>query len=172
MFVGRMVPGKGWDTFLEAIAQLKRSGHDVTGELLGDGESLQAAKALVEELGLCGTVEVRGRVEPSSVRDALRGATLVNPTVLSEGFQSTLLEALAEGGRVVTYPVPGAELLREQGAPVLITDDKHADALAAVMERLIAEPPPVVEPSFMEQWTWPTRSRQYLEILRGVTGKD
>lgn len=40
VFVGRVVPGKGWETFLHAVAALRADGHDVDGELLGGGPQL------------------------------------------------------------------------------------------------------------------------------------
>ncbi len=171
VFVGRMVPGKGWDTFLHAIAKLRAEGYEVDGELLGDGESLSDAHSLARELGLEGTVEVRGRVDVPQVREALAGATLVNPTVLSEGFQTTLLEAIAEKGRVVTFPVPGAQLLREQGGPVIVTADQSLESLIESLHSFLMAPPPLALDGFIDQWTWPYRSEQYLEVLDEVINK-
>lgn len=37
VFVGRLVAGKGWDTFLETFAWLTQQGVNVTGEVIGDG---------------------------------------------------------------------------------------------------------------------------------------
>ena len=142
VFVGRMVDGKGWDSFLEAIARLTAAGQHVTTELLGDGAQLEDVRARVRDLGLDDLVQVRGRVTPQQVRESLRGATLVNPTVLSEGFQTTLLEALAERGRVVTYSVPGAALLAEQRMPVMVCDERTVDSLTDTVSTMLRSPPP------------------------------
>ena len=56
VFVGRMVPGKGWDTFIEAVAQLRAQGQEVTGELLGAGADLDAAREMITAKGLDGVV--------------------------------------------------------------------------------------------------------------------
>lgn len=168
VFVGRMVPGKGWDTFLEAVAELRQLGYEVTGELLGDGADLEQAHERIQELGLAGTVAARGRVDQAEVRQALRGATLVNPTVLSEGFQTTLLEAIAERGRVVTFQVPGAELLREQGAPVSICEQPTAQALADAIRDALKAPLPLADPALINAWTWPARAREYAKIAEQV----
>lgn len=164
VFVGRMVSGKGWDVFVDLVARLRAEGREVTGELLGDGPELAALRARVTELGLDPAVRVRGRVEPRGVRAALAGATLVNPTVLAEGFQTTLLEALAEGGRVVTYPVPGAEALRAEGRAVRVTGERDPEQLlAAVREELgtARDPGPP-----MDSWTWGHRASEYVEVCR------
>lgn len=168
VFVGRMVPGKGWDTFLKAMHMLRQQGYEVTGELLGDGADLEQAREHIQELGLAETVVARGRVDQEEVRQALRGATLVNPTVLSEGFQTTLLEAIAERGRVVTFQVPGAELLREQGAPVSICEQPTAQALADAICDALEAPLPLADPALINAWTWPARAHEYAEIAEQV----
>lgn len=165
VFVGRMVSGKGWDDFLKAISELRTMGHQVDGEMLGDGAALPAAEALARELGLADVVAIRGRVSAQQVRSSLSGATLVNPTVLSEGFQTTLLEAIAEKGRVVTYQVPGSILLRDTGMPVAITPKKTAMSLVETLDRYLSNPMPLVSPEAIQAWTWPHRALEYAEII-------
>lgn len=168
VFVGRMVPGKGWDTFLDAVAAVRAQGLEFTGELLGDGADLEEARTRIEELGLGDAIQAHGRVSQDEVRLALRGATLVNPTVLSEGFQTTLLEAIAERGRVVTFEVPGAGLLHDQGAPVSICSEPTTEALAAAIQACVEEPLPLADPSMIDAWTWPARAREYAAIAAEV----
>lgn len=168
LFVGRIVPGKGWDDYLGLIAGLREQGLQVRGEMLGDGTDMPSLLDQVQRLGLSEVVDVRGRVSPLQVRQSLRGATLVNPTVLSEGFQTTLLEAIAEQGRVVTYPVPGAEKLREEGAPVKITERRDLAALLEATQALLADPPPLLGPEAVQHWTWPERATQYVGLCREV----
>lgn len=168
VFVGRVVAGKGWDTFLEAVRRLRERGTEVTGEILGDGAERERAVAYAQELGVSEVVAVRGRVSQEQVRQALRGSTLVNPTVLSEGFQTTLLEAIAERGRVVTFDVPGAYLLRKQGAPVTICESKDAAGLSQALIEMLSAPPGPADPSFITQWTWPVRAAQYATIAEQV----
>ena len=171
VFVGRVVEGKGWDDFLQAVAALRARGHEVDGEILGAGPMLETARALRDELGLGGVVELRGRVPADEVRRCLTGATLVNPTVLSEGFQTTLLEALAERGRIVTYIVPGAELLRESGAPVVICREKNCGSLIEALEGVLAAPGQPASADFVTEWTWPVRAREYANIAQEVVAE-
>lgn len=168
VFVGRMVPGKGWDTFIEAVARLREAGAQVSGELLGTGADLEAARALIARRGLTEQVCAPGRVSADEVRSRLAGATLVNPTVLSEGFQTTLLEALAERGRVVTFTVPGARVLAEQGNPVIITAERTVDSLVATLRDFLEAPPPLGEPDLIDAWTWPVRAREYAAIASSL----
>ena len=136
--------------------------------MLGDGAQLQAARDLAAQLKLDDVVDIPGRVTPAQVRQAIAGATLVNPTVLSEGFQTTLLEAIAEGGRVVTFPVPGAQLLEAQGAPVNITSARTVESLSKAVTAMLRAPKAPASRELLEQWSWPVRARQYEQIAARV----
>lgn len=172
VFVGRMVPGKGWDTFIEAVARLNGEGVEVTGELLGAGADLEAARALIADRNLADRLCAPGRVSAQEVRSRLAGATLVNPTVLSEGFQTTLLEALAERGRVVTFTVPGARLLAEQGHPVVITEERNLESLVDSLRSYLREPAPLAQPDLIDAWTWPVRAREYARIASTLLSEE
>lgn len=164
VFVGRLVPGKGWQDFLRLIADLRAAGVPVTGEVVGDGPDREQLEEVWHELGLEAVVQLRGRLLPAEVRRAVRGATLVNPTVLSEGFQTTLLETIAEAGRVVTYPVPGASLLASQGAPVFVTAERTTAGLLAAVRTLLDRDPPPASRDMITEWCWPSRADQYVRI--------
>lgn len=171
VFVGRVVAGKGWEQFLTTIASLRAEGLAVDGELLGAGAQLDDARAMCHDLGLDDSVRIPGRVPPAEVRDSLAGATLINPTVLSEGFQTTLLEAISEGARVVTYEVPGARLLASQGAPVIVCAERSGAALVDATRSMLASPPPAAAPEVLQAWTWPVRAREYAAIAEQVLGR-
>ncbi len=159
VFVGRLVPGKGWEAFMETVTQLRAKGFDVTGSLLGNGPDEEAARRAAPD-----GVTVHGRVSPAEVGVQLRGATLVNPTVLSEGFQTTLLEALAAGGQVVTYPVPGAQVLADDGAPVMITDRRDQTSLRQAVEAVLDDPGEPYPWPKLEKWSWRNRAAQFEAI--------
>lgn len=161
VFVGRLVPGKGWDDFLDAVRGLRDSGVEVTGRILGGGPDLDEVTHRVSELELDGAVEVLGRVAPDRVRSELAGATLVNPTTLSEGFQTTLLEALDAGGGVVTYPVPGASALAEDGAPVRITPRAEVADLIEAVAAEVGAPGERYDRSRLRKWSWDERAAQF-----------
>ena len=126
--------------------------------MLGDGAQLQAARNLAAQLKLDDVVDIPGRVTPAQVRQAIAGATLVNPTVLSEGFQTTLLEAIAEGGRVATFPVPGAQLL----------EARTVEAMTKTITAMLRAPKALASRELLEQWSWPVRARQYEQIAARV----
>lgn len=169
-FLGRLVGGKGWDDFLEAAATLRRRGNvqEFDLEIMGDGPDRSKLEAKVDKLGLRDISRVRGQITPAEVRRRLDGGVLVNPTVLSEGFQTTLLEAIALGGQIVSYPVPGLDQLIADGAPVEKVRARDIPALASAMEAVVLRPRAHVDPSVLTKWSWEKRGREYLSAVAAV----
>lgn len=168
VFVGRMVEGKGWDTFIDAIIQLRAENHDVTGELIGDGPMLAKAQERIINAGLQDWVKTVGRVSPEEVRQRLAGATLVNPTVLSEGFQTTLVEALSVTGRVVTFPVPGAQMLKDHGFPVKISAEKTTSYLVETLKKFFRDVPSAGITEEIVKFTWPYQAQAYEQLCASI----
>lgn len=173
VFVGRLVPGKGADVFVDAIALLTARGLDVRGEILGDGGEYDGIRQALADRGLQDVVRMKGRVPSEAVRSSLRHAVLINPTTLAEGFQTTLLEALDEGGAVVTFDVPGAALLREQGHPVTIVGEQTAEAVADATDAMLHRGWEVTP---LQGWHWEERAAEYAAraeslVARNVSGQ-
>ncbi|TFD61353.1 glycosyltransferase [Cryobacterium suzukii] len=172
VFVGRLVPGKGWDRFLEAGALLAQDPHfaPFTLDVLGDGPDRAALLNQIGALGLESLATAHGYVDGETVRSHLSNSVLVNPTTLAEGFQTTLLEALAGQGQIVTYKVPGAAKLKEEGAPVRIVSGQTAADLANAMRLTLDTPQPPYPLNKLEQWSWPHRAQQYLTLIENARG--
>lgn len=96
--IGRVVPIKDIKTFIRAAALLRRVIPAIQVEVLGPQEedAIYAAEcaALVEELGLVGTVHLRGRVQ---VKEWLPRLDVHVLTSISEAQPLTILEAGAAG---------------------------------------------------------------------------
>ncbi len=169
-FVGRLVPGKGADRVLRAIATLAESHRGLVRDvqIIGDGPERERLERLSDRLGLSDVVTFTGRIEPAAVFTALAGSVFVNPTTLAEGFQTTLLEALAVGARIVTFPVPGAQLLSDQGAPVTIVESRSNEALVAAIQASVTHPLPAFDEQGLVSWRWSARASEYLELATTV----
>ena len=169
VFVGRMVPEKGWRAFLDAVALCRERGFEGEAVLLGGGPDVDAVRARVAELGLSG-VSIPGRVPPEVVAQTIRGGVLVNPTTASEGFQLTLVEAMASGAAIVTYAVGGTdEVSRVPGADVRVVPMGDAQALAEATWRAVGRPAPSVDPAVLAPWDWGHVADAYVEVLRDVS---
>lgn len=170
VFLGRLVPGKGWEDFVEMCSILVLRGFEFEGHIVGDGIDRGAVLEASTARDLAERVRVRGRLQGDALHAAMADATLVNPTRLAEGFQTSLIEAVAAGGDVITYPIAGAETLRAAGAPVRIVEESTPAALAdAVMHGDIGARFPR---EALRAWDWKTRAADYLAIARVMTERD
>jgi len=109
--LSRLVPRKGIDTVIEALARVPDAELVVAGggeapDLVTDPEAQRLA-ALARRKGVADRVYVRGRVERSDVPDLLRSADVVVCTPWYEPFGIVPLEAMACGVPVVVSSVGG-----------------------------------------------------------------
>lgn len=174
VFVGRLVPGKGWDTFLAACAALRDTMRErgVEAHVLGGGPDFERCRASVAELGIADFTHLHGPVDSARVREMLTGAVLVNTSVLAEGFGITLLEAMAVGAQIVSYPIPAAPVLLEQGAPVWIVDPPNVDELTRQIANALDLHKPPVSQQVLAAWSWETRAREYAELIDDVVARS
>ena len=174
VFVGRLVPGKGWDTFLAACAEIQDTmrARGVEAHVLGGGPDLEQCRQRVADLGIGDLTHVEGAVDSARVKEMLTGAVLVNASVLAEGFGITLLEAMAVGAQIVSYPIPAAPALLEAGAPVRIVDPPSVDELARQVADALDHPQPRVSDDVLSAWSWETRAREYAAEMDDVVGRE
>ncbi len=145
--VGRLVEKKGFDTLLEALAILKKSGHTFRASIMGDGEERDQLEALRHRLGLEDTVELTGAVDQSSVREAMKGATLFSlPCRIGtdgnrDALPTVLLEALAVGLPIVSTTVTGIPEILDGGRCGKLLEPNDPRGLARAMAELLDNPP-------------------------------
>ncbi len=127
---------KGHDTLLEAIAlaqdRLRASGRRTL--LIGDGEELPAMKALAERRGIADLVEFAGAL-PNAAREMRRGGILVAPSRW-EGSPYAVLEALAQGMKVLASDCPGNRDLVQPPTNGWLFPVDDVDALADLLVRV------------------------------------
>ena len=132
--VGRLVPIKNHELFLDALAVLGRTGaHPVMGVVVGAGEREDHLKAVAGALGIEDRVLWLGwRRDLPELYSALDAVAL---TSHDEGTPVALLEALAAGAPVVARDVGGvAEVLGDVGAGQVIPRNAGPEAWAEALE--------------------------------------
>jgi len=168
VFIGRIVEEKGWRAFLDAAAAAEADGWRGETWLIGKGNERDTALERARELGIRRLV-APGQLPSEEVRDALRGAVYVNPSVAAEGFQLTQVEALAAGASLVTYEVGVAtELASTPGLAVSLIDRGDASALSDAVRDELDRPAP--RPTFeqLARWDWGRLADAYVEVLDDV----
>lgn len=140
VWVGRMIPLKGADMAIRAVAQTPG---DVRLTLYGDGPQRPELEALVAELGLAGRVQFGGWLAHDVLHETLaRYRGLVFPS-LRESNGIVIQEAMAIGLPVLALRWGGPLGLAEQGEALFVEPQGRGEvvrALAAQMIRLAEEP--------------------------------
>lgn len=109
--VGKLLPRKGFDTMIEALAAIPDAEYVIVGgpdsaSLSGHPE-VQRLRTLASELGVADRVEFTGSVAHADMPAVLRSADVVTCTSWYESFGRIPLEAMACGVAVVGSAVGG-----------------------------------------------------------------
>jgi len=115
VFVGRLLPVKGVDMLIEAIAQLKHTGRQVELSVVGAGPAGHEWKALVARLGMEHEVSFMGNLGPEAVaREIAHSHALCLPSIRESGG-GVLLEAMACARPVIAFNFGGpAEIVSDE----------------------------------------------------------
>ena len=137
--VARLVPQKGIDVLIRALAQTSGAAQDWTLTLVGDGPEREALERQVLQAGLEEKVHFLGfRSDPQT--SLLQASVFVLPSRY-EGMPNALLEAMAVGlAVVVTDASPGPLEVVEAGVTGLVVPSDEPAALADALDRLAAQP--------------------------------
>lgn len=164
VFIGRLVPDKGWRESVYVFNTLAEDNPGLTLDIFGSGPETLAARELVEASPHKDRIQLYGSQPATVIKEKLSGAVLLNPTRLAEGFQTTLLEAFASGTRIVTYKTPGISELLSSGA--MIWESKDLDQLVEHSMIALKAKPAVPSKESLKRWDWVTRAHQFQEIAK------
>jgi glycosyltransferase involved in cell wall biosynthesis len=136
---GRLVPKKGFDVLLDAIARVRRQ-REIRLSIMGEGPERAVLEKDIERRGLGDAVELAGFVDNPFAR--LARADVFVLSSIAEGMPNALIEAMACGCPVVATDCPSGprEILRDGRDGALVAPRDPA-ALAAAILRTLADPP-------------------------------
>jgi len=143
LYAGNLVPSKGVDVLLRAVAELGRRGIACQLKILGEGPARAELDLLARQLGLASRV-IWAPFVPQGQMAAEYGASAV--TVLpsrgqAEGLGLTLVEALLAGCAVVGTAAGGIPEVVLHEKTGLIARDGDAEDLATQIQRLLTDLP-------------------------------
>ena len=136
--VGRLIPLKGHDVLLRAVARARERLPGLTLEIAGDGELEPVLRATATRLGLDDAVTFLGRVAP--VTPALERAEVVVVPSFGEGFGMVALEAMERGRPVIASDVGGLPEIVDDGRTGILVPPGDVEALARAIEELADDP--------------------------------
>jgi glycosyltransferase involved in cell wall biosynthesis len=136
-YVGNLVPEKGPDMLVEAMAALvKRRTAPVGLAILGAGVVEPALRRRVGELGIADRVSFLGRRTHDEVPRWISALDVLCLPSRREGCPNVVLEALASGRPVVASSVGGVPELLCRDNGILVPPDR-SDALADALHRAL-----------------------------------
>lgn len=137
--VGRCVPVKRLDLFIDTIATLRIDHRlEVEGNVYGDGPLLKAMKQYAETKGMQQFIHFHGFVQDMEPEWATMDA-LVMPSD-HEGLPMTLLEALLRQVPVVAHNTGGIPEVLNHGTGGVLVDNHSARGYAKSLAKLIRQP--------------------------------
>jgi colanic acid/amylovoran biosynthesis glycosyltransferase len=139
--VGRLSPEKGMYGLLEGWALAKAKGVDAELVIVGDGPHREGLEKRIEELGLTGSVVLRGRLSEPNTLAEIAGADAMVLASFMEGLPVVLMEAMALGLAVIAPRVAGIPELVEDGVHGLLFAPSDWQELAECLHRLLADDP-------------------------------
>jgi glycosyltransferase involved in cell wall biosynthesis len=177
-FVGRLVPYKGPDMLLEAVASVVRSGQ-LQLDIIGDGPMMSELQTFVRDNSLQGGVVLHGWIAHEKLQSVMRESQLLLFPSIREFGGGVVLEAMALGivPVVVDYAGPGELVNDAVGFKIPLTDRSSIVAnLGAIVSEILRDRQALDGKStaarahVREHFTWEVKAQQMMEIYDWVQG--
>jgi glycosyltransferase involved in cell wall biosynthesis len=179
--VGRMVPKKGFDVLLRAMARPPLSDRPVVTVMVGRGDEMANWQRLANQLGIAGRVRWVGTVPKDELVVYYNMADiLVMPSVSkpADGLNVCVLDAMSCARPVVGSNVAGNPLAIVDGVTGLIVPEGDVDALAQALARLADDPDlrarmgAAGRARIENELGWPHLARRYLAHFAQITSPN
>ncbi len=143
--VARLVPHKGQDTGIRALAKLRDEFPDVRYVLVGEGHDEPRLRNLAAELDVMHRVGFAGPMRDDELPEAYAtstiylGASRVDRAINVEGFGISFIEASATGLPVVAGDSGGVRSAVRDGETGFVVDPNDVDAVANSLGNLLRD---------------------------------
>jgi glycosyltransferase involved in cell wall biosynthesis len=161
---GQLVPTKGHDAAIRALAELPGWGLLIAGH----GPEERNLRALAGQIGVAERVVFRGRVSPEQMPTLYSAADFLVLASQREGMPNVLLESLACGSPVIATRVGACpDIVREPVAGRLVDRADPTAIAAAVRDLAQARPRREEVADYARRFSWaPSVEAQLLEFRR------
>ena len=135
--VAHLYPRKDVATLLAAVARMR---HPARVRIAGDGPERARLTEAVERLGLASRATLLGHLPFAALAGEYRSADVFCVPSRQEGFGIVFVEAMAAGLPVAAARAGAVPEVVADGETGLLVEPGDAGGLAAVLDRLIADP--------------------------------
>jgi glycosyltransferase involved in cell wall biosynthesis len=163
--VGALIPRKGHDIVIKALAEIESA----TLLVAGEGPEEVRLMALTRSMGLESRVRLLGSVPHKDLPSLLSAADVMALASESEGLANAWIEAMACGTPVVTPEVDGAAEAVDRPAAGRLLRERTPAAFAAAIRAILADPPaPEAVRASAERFAWERNTRQLHQHLTAL----
>jgi glycosyltransferase involved in cell wall biosynthesis len=160
--VGALIPRKGHDRTITALAQLP----GWTLLIAGSGPENGRLEALAKDLGVAGRVRFLGSVPHAELAGLYSAADVSVLASSREGWANVLLESMACGTPVIASPIPGNPEVVQTAAAGLIAAENTPLGLAQAIRAWEAAPGDrAATRAYATRFSWDETSRRQLELF-------
>ena len=138
--IGNLIPTKGHDLLLHAVAALNVEHPALHCKIIGTGPEYRRLLKLAEQLGIADRVQFPGRQSRQNVARALRHCTVFALPSHYEGLGCVYLEAMATGKPVIACRGQGIAEVIQNGHNGWLADASDVRGLAQVLSILLKDP--------------------------------
>ncbi len=138
--VGNLIPIKGHELLLRALAAVRESYPSVRCEIIGEGPERGRLETLATKLKLDGSVRFLGRQSRSEVAAAMQGCTIFVLPSRYEGLGCVYLEAMCAGKAVIAGRGQGIDEVIRHGVNGWLVDAGDVKGLADSLTVLLQQP--------------------------------
>jgi glycosyltransferase involved in cell wall biosynthesis len=170
--VGALVPVKGLDILLDALARLPTQS-PVELTLVGEGPERSRLEAQISAMGLTGRVRLIGAAAPSEIPQLMRVHHVFVLPSRAEGRPNALIEAMAAARAVVAAAIPGVTEVAVDGRNALLFPPNDSEALTARLRTLIETPAMIPQlgaqaRAAVADLDWTVTARRYADLYRAT----
>jgi teichuronic acid biosynthesis glycosyltransferase TuaC len=163
--VGLLVPRKGHDLAIRAMARLP----EATLLIAGEGPEDAALRRFALRMGVAGRVHFLGALPQERLAAVYNAADALVLASSREGFPNVLLEALACGTPVVATAVWGTPEIVAQPTAGRLVEERSPEALSGAIREVLAGPPArAAIRAYAERFGWELTTAAQLRLFRSI----
>jgi teichuronic acid biosynthesis glycosyltransferase TuaC len=167
--VGWLIPRKGHDLVLRAMAALPQ----VSVVIVGEGPEGPSLRRLAAQLGMGGRVRFLGAMPQERLAVVYNAADVLVLASTREGLPNVVLEALACGTPVVATAIWGTPEVVADPAVGRLVEERTPEALGAAIRDLLADPPArAAVRVYAERFAWGPTTAGQVRMFRSILSRS
>lgn len=176
--VSNLVPAKGIDINLRAVAELIKKYPDIEYTIIGEGSEKARLIALASELGISDKVVFTGRLNYDQVMQYMSRCDIFSLPSWREGFGVVYIEAMLHGKPVIGIKGEGIEDAIEDGDNGFLAKPKDVPDLIRIIDFILQNPQKVERVaengrrSVLEHFTWEQNAEKTLKVYNELLSKS